>query len=160
MESFSSSGLSIGSGRLSVEDVVRVARNRAHVAELTPEAEARMEPAANWVARTVEQIAGTPKAYYGINTGFGAQAGRSALNSRYLTEVLGRNLMASHSVGVGPYFEEAVVRAVLLIRAHSLAQGVSGVRPLVPAKLIAMLNGRVYPAIPEMGSLGSEVRRE
>jgi histidine ammonia-lyase len=110
---------------------------------------------------TVEQIESSreagrrPPAYYGINTGFGARAGRSALDSVYLTEVLGRNLIASHCVGVGPYFDEEVVRAVLLIRAQSLAQGYSGVRPIVIETLVRMLNARVYPAVPEQGSLGA-----
>jgi len=138
-----------------------VARYKAPVASLSPEVEQRMQPAADWVASTVRQVANAgrngdgPKAYYGINTGFGAQAGRSALDSKYLTEVLGRNLMASHSVGVGPYFDEAVVRAVLLIRAQSLCHGISGVRPLIVETLIRMLNAGVYPAIPEQGSLGA-----
>jgi len=150
-----------GLQRLSVEDVVRVAREGARVAELSPEVEARMKPAADWVANTVEQIVASrangsqPKSYYGINTGFGAEAGRCALDSVYLTEVLGRNLMASHSVGVGPYFDEDVVRAVLLLRVQSLSQGISGARPLIPRTLIAMLNSGVYPAIPEQGSLGA-----
>ena len=148
-------------GRLSVEDVVRVARDNVPVADLSPNVEARMEPSSSWVASTVESIseagrAGEPaRAYYGINTGFGALAGRSALDSRYLTEVLGFNLAASHSVGVGPFFDETVVRAALLIRAQSLSHGFSGVRPLIPQTLIRMLNAGVYPAIPEQGSLGA-----
>jgi len=151
----------VGVGRLSIEDVVRVARDGQRVAPLTPAVEARVQATAAWVANTVEQIARSresghrPEAYYGINTGFGALAGRSALDSPYLTKVLGRNLIASHSVGVGPYFEEAVVRAALLIRAQSLAQGYSGVRPLVVETLLRMLNARVYPAVPELGSLGA-----
>ena len=153
--------LSVGLGRLTVDDVVQVARNHANVAELAPEVEERMKPAADWVAGTVEQIstAGNnghaPRAFYGINTGFGALAGRSTLDSKYLTEVLGRNLAASHSVGAGPFFDEAVVRAALFIRAQSLSHGVSGVRPSIVHKLIAMLNSGVYPAIPEQGSLGA-----
>jgi histidine ammonia-lyase len=113
------------------------------------------------VAKTAEQITLSNRpdragvAYYGINTGFGALAGRSVLDSAYLTKVLGRNLVASHSVGVGPYFQEAVVRSALLIRAQSLAQGYSGVRPLILDTLLRMLNARVYPAIPEQGSLGA-----
>jgi histidine ammonia-lyase len=151
----------VGLGRLSVDDVVRVARYQAQVGDLAPEVEERMRPAAEWVAGTVERISGgglgggKPPAFYGINTGFGAQAGRSALDSKYLTEVLGRNLAASHSVGAGPFFDEAVVRAALLIRAQSLSHGVSGVRSLIPRTLIRMLNSRVYPAIPELGSLGA-----
>jgi histidine ammonia-lyase len=153
--------VNVGLGQLSVDDVVRVARDKAVVAELAAEVEERMAPAANWVADTVEELAKTrtagarPKPYYGINTGFGAQAGHSTLDSKYLAEVLGRNLMASHSVGVGDYFDEPVVRAALLIRAQSMSQGVSGVRPLIPRTLITMLNAGVYPAIPEQGSLGA-----
>jgi histidine ammonia-lyase len=151
----------VGTRRLAIEDVVRVARDRQRVAPLSAEVKARVQATAAWVADTVEQIARAghagrkPVAYYGINTGFGASAGRSALDSKYLIQVLGRNLIASHSVGVGPYFEEAVVRAVLLIRAQSLAQGYSGVRPLIIETLLRMLNEGVYPAIPEQGSLGA-----
>ena len=96
-----------------------------------------------------------PLAYYGINTGFGALAGRTALDRDYLIKMLSRNLIASHSVGVGPYFDEEVVRAVMLIRAHSLARGLSGVRPLIIRALINMLNEGIYPAVPEQGSLGA-----
>jgi histidine ammonia-lyase len=151
----------VGGDRLSIEDVVRVARQGQPVAPLAPEVEARVQATATWVANTVEEIARSrqtghkPAAYYGINTGFGALAGRSALDSAYLTQVLGRNLIASHSVGVGPYFEEPVVRAALLIRAQSLAQGYSGVRPLIVETLIRMLNAHIYPAVPEQGSLGA-----
>ena len=120
-----------------------------------------MHASAQWVEQAVEGIAqarragATPPAYYGINTGFGAQAGRSALDSRHLTEVLGRNLIASHCVGVGPWFHEEVVRATLLVRAQSLSRGCSGVRPVLVGKLVEMLNARVYPAVPEQGSLGA-----
>jgi histidine ammonia-lyase len=146
---------------LSIADLVRVARDGQEVAPLSPDVRARVASAAQWVAKTVEQIVQSNRpdrsgvAYYGINTGFGALAGRSALDSAYLTKVLGRNLVASHSVGVGPYFQEAVVRSALLIRAQSLAQGYSGVRPLILDTLLRMLNARVYPAVPEQGSLGA-----
>jgi histidine ammonia-lyase len=151
----------LGVGRLSIDDVVRVARDGQVVARLAPEVEARVQATAAWVAKTVEQISVSahaehkPAAYYGINTGFGGLAGRIALGSAYSMKVLGRNLIASHSVGVGPYFDESVVRAVLLIRAQSLAQGHSGVRPLIIETLLRMLNARVYPAVPEQGSLGA-----
>ncbi len=151
----------LGLDRLSVEDVVAIARHAHPVAPLAPEARARMEETASWVARTVDGIVSArtqgrePEAYYGINTGFGALAGKAALDSSYAIKVLGRNLIASHSVGVGPYFDLPVVRAALLIRAQSLAQGYSGVRPLVVETLRQMLNENVYPAIPEQGSLGA-----
>jgi len=151
----------VGIKRLSIADVMRVARHKQTVMGMTHESLQRVEASAAWVAQTVEQISiaknngEPPSAYYGINTGFGALAGRSALNSRYLTKVLGHNLFASHSVGVGPYFDEDVIRATMLIRAQSLAQGYSGVRPLIIDKLVNMLNEGVYPAVPEQGSLGA-----
>jgi histidine ammonia-lyase len=153
--------LQIGLDRLSLSDVVGVARNGDPVAALAPQVSERLEATASWVARTVEEIVSAresgaqPTAYYGINTGFGALAGRTALDSAYLIKVLGRNLIASHSVGVGRYFDLPVVRAAMLIRAQSLAQGYSGVRPLVVETLCQMLNEGVYPAVPEQGSLGA-----
>ncbi len=122
---------------------------------------ARVEQTAAWVSATVEEIVSarasgrTPSAYYGVNTGFGALAGRSALDSDHTIAVLGRNLIASHSVGVGPYFDLDTVRAAMLIRAQSLAHGHSGVRPLIVETLIRMINEGVYPAVPEQGSLGA-----
>jgi len=155
------STIQVGGGRLSISDLVRVARFREPVGELATEALAKVEASEAWVTQTVQQIGDAkqngqqPTAYYGINTGFGALAGRSALDSVYLTKVLGHNLISSHSVGVGKYFDEEIVRATLLIRAQSLAQGYSGVRPMIINKLVAMLNARVYPAVPEQGSLGA-----
>lgn len=150
-----------GNRRLSIADVVRVARYYQPVMEPDAKSCEKIKASQAWVEQTVRQISAKqennakPAAYYGINTGFGALAGRSALDSTYLTKVLGHNLISSHSVGVGVYFTEDIVRSTLLIRAQSLAQGYSGVRPLVINKLLAMLNERVYPAVPEQGSLGA-----
>lgn len=155
------SSVQIGSEYLTIADVVQVARHKQLLMGLTSDALVRVEASAAWVTQTVAQIAVAkatgekPSAYYGINTGFGALAGRSALDSNYLTKVLGRNLIASHSVGAGAYFDEEIIRATLLIRAQTLAKGYSGVRPLIIEKLVAMLNAGVYPAVPEQGSLGA-----
>jgi histidine ammonia-lyase len=146
---------------LSLRDVVDVARAYRKAADLSPDVSARLEATAKWVADTVASLpAAGPDgkgaiAYYGINTGFGARAGHTALASPHLIKTLGRNLIASHSVGVGPYFDEAVVRAAMLIRAQSLACGYSGVRPVIVETLLCMLNAGIYPAIPEQGSLGA-----
>lgn len=154
-------GIQVGTEHLTVADVTRVARYYSPVMDLAQEAREKVEASRAWVEHTVKQIdvakarGEKPSAYYGINTGFGALAGRSALDSTYLTKVLGRNLIASHSVGAGPFFDEDVVRATLLIRAQSLSKGYSGVRPLIIEKLVAMLNERIYPAVPEQGSLGA-----
>jgi histidine ammonia-lyase len=155
------SAVAIGGPRLVIEDVAGVARYAVPVPPLDVLARARIEASAAWVADTVARLGadrepGRPqRAYYGINTGFGALAGRAALDTPDLTEQLGRNLIASHTVGVGPWLDEEIVRATLLIRAQSLARGRSGVRSLVVETLIRMLNAGVYPAVPELGSLGA-----
>jgi histidine ammonia-lyase len=96
-----------------------------------------------------------PDAYYGINTGFGALAGKASLGTVYETKALSRNLIASHNTGVGEYFDEETVRAAMLLRANSLALGYSGVRQELVEKLIVMLNAGIYPAVPLKGSLGA-----
>lgn len=151
----------VGEYGISLKDVVGVARELRQVGDLTAEVIKRMEQSASWVQGKVKEIEEKRKEvkeaapYYGINTGFGANAGKAALPSAYHTRVLSRNLLASHAVGVGEYFDEEIVRAAILIRTHSLAQGHSGVRPLIIQKLIDMLNHRLYPAIPSKGSLGA-----
>ncbi len=147
--------------RLSIEDIIQVARYRQRVASLAPDVLQRIQASADWVTHTIHQIdqhtssTTQPTAYYGINTGVGALAGKTAFASVKHTCVMGRNLIASHAAGVGDYFDEETMRALMLIRVQSLAQGYSGVRPLVIEKLIAMLNHGVYPAVPQKGSLGA-----
>ena len=62
---------------------------------------------------------------------------------------------ASHAVGVGPLLPVAVVRAMLLVRANTLALGYSGVRPVIVQRLLEMLNCGVHPVVPAQGSLGA-----
>ena len=95
------------------------------------------------------------KPIYGINTGFGALAGRETLKSEYHTRVLTRNLLSSHAAGQGEALEEDTLRATILIRCHQLLQGNSGIRRDILEALIGMLNHRIFPVIPRMGSLGA-----
>lgn len=162
----SSDKVKVGLEPLTIEDLIAVARDYRGVAPLPTEPDstgdyadalARMRTSAGWVHDAVEQIttADTPPAIYGINTGFGANAGKAAFSNPEDVLQLSRNLIVSHAAGTGDFLPEEVVRAALLIRANSLAQGYSGVRVELVNTLIAMLNQRVYPAIPEQGSLGA-----
>ena len=65
------------------------------------------------------------------------------------------NLIRSHSVGVGEPLAEDVTRAMMLLRANSLAKGFSGVRDVVIDTLCSMLNRGVHPVIPSQGSVGA-----
>ncbi len=90
---------------------------------------------------------------YGVNTGFGAlsETRISASDIRALQ----RNLVRSHSTGVGPDLGAAEVRGMMLLRAQVLALGHSGVRGLLVDTLVAMLNRGLHPRIPAQGSVGA-----
>jgi histidine ammonia-lyase len=90
---------------------------------------------------------------YGITTGFGAFKDR--LISRDDVELLQRNILVSHAVGVGDAFDIPTTRAIMLIRANTLASGYSGIRVETLQLLLDMLNQGVHPIIPEKGSLGA-----
>lgn len=90
---------------------------------------------------------------YGINTGVGRL--KDWRLSPEKQKEFQRNLIVSHSTGVGEYFSPEVARAVLLFRANSLLTGFSGVRPQVPEKLLEFLNADLLPAMPAVGSLGA-----
>ncbi len=151
-----------------LSDVVAIARGDAQLQPLdgaNSDAEAgrlaRIQGSAAWVQTAMREVEIADQegreaiAYYGINTGVGDNAGRATLKHVQEAEYLSRKILLSHTIGVGHYLPEDVVRAALLIRIISLARGYSGVRAEVINTLIAMLNRRVYPAVPSQGSLGA-----
>ncbi|HEY3241329.1 MAG TPA: histidine ammonia-lyase, partial [Acidimicrobiia bacterium] len=133
---------------LTVAEVVAVARGEAPV-EIDPGVAARMAPA----RRVVDRIVAEGATVYGITTGFGALA--SVRVSPAEARQLQHSLVLSHAAGMGPAVEPDVVRAMMLLRARTLAAGVSGVRPLLVEGLVALLRARVTPVVPELGSLGA-----
>jgi histidine ammonia-lyase len=133
--------------RLTIEDVVAVANGEPAV--LSPAARERMFAARDVVDRKV--AAG--ETVYGVTTGLGSLA-----NVRLEPDEVRRlqhDLLRSHAVGVGPPLDDREVRAMLLLRAHVLALGHSGVRPLVVERLLEFLERGVLPVVPEQGSLGA-----
>ena len=90
---------------------------------------------------------------YGITTGFGAFKDRIIPPDQ--VELLQHNILVSHAVGVGNAFDIPTTRAIMLIRANTLARGHSGIRLTTLQLLVDMLNAGVHPVIPEKGSLGA-----
>jgi histidine ammonia-lyase len=133
---------------LTPEDVVAVAREGAEVT-LSDEARARMEASAAVVAR----LAASEQPAYGVSTGFGSLAGVRIPADR--REELQRALIRSHAAGMGDPIEPEVVRAMMLLRARTLAMGFSGARPLVADTILALLRAGITPVVPEHGSLGA-----
>ena len=104
-------------------------------------------------AAVVRRAAEGDAAVYGVNTGFGKLA--STRISREDLATLQRNLIRSHSVGVGEPLSPAVVRLMLALKAASLARGHSGVRPIVIDTLVAACNAGLVPYVPAQGSVGA-----
>ncbi|MCV4615675.1 aromatic amino acid lyase, partial [Escherichia coli] len=74
----------------------------------------------------------------GITTGFGAF--KDKIISPEEVEQLQRNIVLSHAVGVGPEFDDPTVRAIMLIRANTLARGFSGIRRETLELILELLN--------------------
>ena len=104
-------------------------------------------------AAAVDRLIERGEIAYGITTGFGAF--KDKIISTGEVELLQRNIVLSHAVGVGNAFDTATVRAIMLIRANTLARGFSGIRVRTLELILECLNRGVHPVIPEKGSLGA-----
>jgi histidine ammonia-lyase len=133
---------------LTIDDVEAVAR-RSAAPVLDEAARARMQEA----REVIETLVAEGAVVYGVTTGFGDLASVSipAADAARLQE----NLLMSHAAGVGPAFPREIVRAMLLLRANTLALGHSGCRPLLVDRLLDFLRLGVHPVVPEQGSLGA-----
>lgn len=101
----------------------------------------------------VDKILEKETPVYGISTGFGDFS--RIYISKEKREKLQKNLILSHSTGVGEYLPEDVARAAMLLRANSLAKGYSGIRLSTVEMLLSLLNHHIIPAIPAKGSVGA-----
>lgn len=133
---------------LTLEQVLEVAVGEAKV-KVSTSVDRKIKRSRNFVERALEQ----GEKIYGVTTGFGLLSDQ-LINLSQL-EALQRNLIRSHCVGVGPYFDEETTRAIMLLRANVIAMGYSGIRMEVLKCLIDMINKGVHPLVPEQGSVGA-----
>jgi histidine ammonia-lyase len=103
--------------------------------------------------KTVETILRKGEPAYGINTGFGKLA-KTRIPDDQL-ELLQKNLILSHSTGVGDPLSSPIVRLIMVMKALSLARGFSGVRPTLITTLLALYHADIIPVIPVKGSVGA-----
>jgi hypothetical protein len=133
---------------LDEDEVVAVARHGAKVAVGQGVAGA-MAPA----RRVVESHLEGDQPVYGLTTGFGALAD-VRIASEDLVQ-LQANLVCSHAAGAGEPLPSEVVRAMMLLRARTLAAGRSGARPILVERIADLLNANITPAVPSRGSVGA-----
>lgn len=142
--------VAIGAGqRLTIEDCVAVAQRGAEVTV----AASTLEMLAARRQEIVAFIQNSRAPAYGFNRGFGHNAATAVPPDGLAA--LQQNIIRSHASGVGPAASAAIVRAAMLLRAHSLAQGHSGVRPVLVTHLVTCLNVGITPEVPQFGSVGA-----
>jgi histidine ammonia-lyase len=139
--------LHINGNDLTLEDVRAVADHRPVL--LDPDARERVQRA----RQAVENLVASNQTSYAITTGVGKLSDVRIAPEQILELQL--NLVRSHAVGVGEPLTVAETRAMMLLRANSLAKGYSGVRDAVIDALCEMLNRSVTPVIPSQGSVGA-----
>jgi histidine ammonia-lyase len=140
--------LDIGGQALTLADLRRALEAPAAI-EFAPDALAAVEAG----AKTIADIVASGAVVYGVNTGFGLLANTRI--AREDLETLQRNLVLSHSCGVGQRLDDRIVRLILVLKVVSLARGASGVRLSTLMALKALLDHEVYPVIPAKGSVGA-----
>jgi histidine ammonia-lyase len=142
------SALQINGNDLSLGDLRQAVYEHRPV-ELANDARAKVIAA----REVVEKLLRENRVAYAINTGVGK------LSDVHIEPAQNRqlqvNLIRSHSAGVGEPLSQIETRAMMLLRANSLAKGFSGVRPEVIDLICAMLNKDVHPVVPSQGSVGA-----
>ena len=143
--------IEIDGTQLTLEDFSQIVDRGAECA-LSASARQRVEAARDLIADVASHGDETP-AVYGVNTGFGDLSKVRIPSDQ--TRLLQERLVRSHAAGVGDPLPDRVVRGMLLLRANTLAQGHSGVRPELIEVLLAMLAHGVLPVVPSRGSVGA-----
>ncbi len=138
-----------GTAGLSIETLFKLVHSPTARVSLSPEALAAVARS----RKTVDDIVARGDVVYGITTGFGKLA-QTRIPPADLA-ALQRNLILSHSAGVGPPLPPEETRAMILLRANALLRGFSGVRAQIIERLVALFNEGVTPVVPEQGSVGA-----
>lgn len=137
-----------GIDSLNVETVLAIAHGDIQT-ELCQAAQNKLIASRN----NVEQMAASDKAVYGINTGFGPLCDTQISPSE--TNLLQKNLLITHAVGVGKPIAKSIAKLMLICKIHALCQGYSGIRLEVVQRMLDFINLDLIPVVPEQGSVGA-----
>lgn len=141
--------MQINGENITLENLYAAAHNPSTKVELAASAKAEMKKSRDYIEGRIA----SGEVMYGVNTGFGAFS--SVRISDAEIEQLQRNLIRSHSMGVGAPFTKTETRAMMILRANALAKGHSGIRPTVVEKILEFLNNDIIPVVPSQGSVGA-----
>ncbi|MGP0629775.1 histidine ammonia-lyase [Nitrospina sp. 32_T5] len=140
--------LQLDGNNLTLEQAVRAVRNGTPLS-LTKEARDRVIHSREQIDAAVRER----KVVYGVTTGFGALS--NVVIPPEDARALQNNVLRSHAAGVGPPFDDEVVRMTLLLMTNSKAKGYSGLRLSTLETLMDLFNKGVVPVVPRQGSVGA-----
>jgi histidine ammonia-lyase len=142
--------ITIGSSKLRIEDVMAVATGAAQI--LLDDSPAFLKKL-NRSVELLDHLIASGEIIYGVTTGFGASCETSVPPT--LSTAMATNLVRFHGCGTGRILDSTEAAAVMVVRLVSLAQGRSGVRPMLLERLCDLINRRILPQIPAEGSVGA-----
>ncbi len=140
--------LALGADALGIDDVAAVARTRRETV-LSPKARDNMSRSRG----VVERFSREDRPVYGLTRGLGGRVVHEV--GKESRDDFSRIVVLARACGAEPYLATETVRAALVARASSMAQGGSGVRPVIVETQCAMLNAGVHPLVPAIGSGGA-----
>jgi histidine ammonia-lyase len=139
---------SYGQHHLTAGKALAIARGEL-TATISPDTIARVEASHAIVLR----VSAGEQAAYGINTGFGPLCNERIDPEE--TVALQRNLLLSHSVGMGEPISAELSKLMLILKAHALCKGYSGIAPYVIKRICWHIANDIIPVVPEQGSVGA-----
>lgn len=139
----------IGSGELDFEIIEQIINKNLKL-ELAAEAKERIQKCRDYLDQKIESLK-TPM--YGITTGFGSLCNKN-ISPDELTR-LQENLVKSHACSVGEEISPVIVKLMMLLKAHALSLGYSGVQVITVQRIIDFFNNDIIPIVCDRGSLGA-----
>ncbi|MCF0214857.1 MAG: aromatic amino acid lyase [Fibrobacteraceae bacterium] len=140
----------IGKDRLTIENVVAIAKQTANIVlNDTQEFADKIDAGAKFLDEALAEHGGI----YGVTTGYGDSCTQTVKPENYYD--LPVNLTRFHGCGLGEYFDPETTRAIVAVRLNTLAQGFSGVSMDLLRIITQFLQNDILPLIPQEGSVGA-----
>ena len=142
--------ITIGSSKLRIDEVVAIANGSAQIVlDDSPAFRKKL----NRSVELLDHLMAKGEIIYGVTTGFGASCETPVPPA--LSAAMATNLVRFHGCGTGRIFDPTEAAAIMVVRLASLAQGRSGVRPILLERMCDLINRRILPRIPAEGSVGA-----
>ncbi|MBR4885942.1 MAG: histidine ammonia-lyase [Muribaculaceae bacterium] len=139
----------IGSSELTYDLIEQLLKDKTKLV-LSDEAVAKIQHCRDYLDSKMED---TSKPIYGVTTGFGSLCNRTISTDDLST--LQENLVKSHSCSIGQPIDETIIRLMLLLKAHALSMGFSGVQVETVQRILDFYNNDILPVVYDRGSLGA-----